>query len=112
MSAPRLTRKLVLEEPQRVPDGAGGFSLVWVAKGTLWAAVETVAGRERAGESVTVSAVSCRVTVRGAPHGAPSRPRPEERFREGDRLLRITAVTEEDALGHYLTCYATEEVLS
>ncbi len=112
MRAPSLTRKLVLEEPQGVPDGAGGFSLVWVAKGTLWATVEPVTGRERAGESVTVSAVSFRVTVRGAPHGAPSRPRPEQRFRDGARLLRITAVTEGDAAGHYLTCYANEEVLS
>lgn len=112
MTAPHLARKLVLEEPQRVPDGAGGFSLIWVAKGTLWAAVEPVSGRERAGESVTVSTVSYRVTVRGAPQGAPSRPKPEQRFREGARLLRITAVTEEDAAGHYLTCYATEEVLS
>lgn len=112
MSAPRLSRKLVLEEPQRVPDGAGGFSLIWVAKGVLWAAVEPATGRERAGEAVTVSSVGYRVMVRGAPQGAPSRPKPEQRFRDGARLLRITAVTEEDAAGHYLTCHATEEVLS
>ena len=49
MSGPRLSRKLVLEEAQRVPDGAGGFALTWVTKGTLWAAVEAGAGRGRAG---------------------------------------------------------------
>lgn len=96
-----------------MPDGAGGFNLIWVAKGTLWAAVEPVTGRERAGEGpVTVSTVSYRVTVQRGAAGAPSRPKPEQRFREGARLLRITAVTEGDAAGRYLTCYATEEVLS
>ena len=112
MSAPRLTRKFILEEAQRLPDGAGGYSMSWVALGTLWAAVEPVSGRERAGESVTVSAVSYRITVRAAPHGAPSRPKPEQRLREGARLFRINAVTEADGLANYLTCYAAEEVLS
>ncbi len=112
MSAPRLSRKLVLEEAQRLPDGAGGFTLSWVAKGTLWAAVEAGTGRERAGESVTVSSVGYRITVRGAAHGAPSRPKPEQRFREGARIFLITAVTEEGPGGHYLTCFASEEVLS
>lgn len=112
MRAPRLNRKLVLEEAQRLPDGAGGFNLTWAAKGTLWASIDPGSGRERAGESVTVSSVGYRITVRGAPQGAPSRPKPEQRFRDGTRLLRITAVTEDDAGGHYLTCFATEEVLS
>ncbi|MCX8509264.1 MAG: head-tail adaptor protein, partial [Rhodobacteraceae bacterium] len=70
------------------------------------------AGRERAGESVTLSTVGYRITVRGAPQGAPSRPKPEQRFRDGTRLFRITAVTEADGDGRYLTCFAREEVLS
>lgn len=112
MSAPQLNRKLILEEPQRVPDGAGGHALTWVVKGTLWAAVEAGTGRERAGESVTVSAVGYRITVRGAPQGAPSRPKPEQRLRDGARLFRIAAVAEADGDGRYLTCFASEEVLS
>ncbi|MCY1127203.1 phage head closure protein [Frigidibacter sp. RF13] len=112
MTTPRLNRRLTLEEAVRVSDGAGGFSLIWTARGTLWAAVEPVTGRERAGESVTVSQVTYRITVRGAPEGAPSRPRPEQRFSEGGRVYRITAVAEADLRGHYLTCYANEEVLS
>ena len=31
MGVTRLNRRLVLEEAQRVPDGAGGFTLAWVA---------------------------------------------------------------------------------
>lgn len=112
MSAPRLSRRLVLEEGQRLSDGAGGYSTSWVALGTLWAAVEPIGGRERAGESVTVSAVGYRIIVRAARQGAVSRPKPDQRLREGGRIFRITAVAETGGAGHYLTCHATEEVLA
>jgi head-tail adaptor len=112
MSAPRLRRKLILEGAQRTPDGSGGFSQTWVPKGVLWAEVLAGGGREKAGESVTVSSVPYRITVRGAPEGAPSRPRPEQRFRDGTRLFRITAVAEADIYGLYLICQTIEEVLS
>ncbi len=110
MKALLLNRKLTLEEAQRSPDGAGGYTKVWVALGELWADVNSGTGRERAGEFVTLSTVPYKITVRAAPQGAPSRPRPEQRFREGARLFRILAVTEDDPRGHYLTCFAHEEV--
>ena len=112
MSTPRLNRKLLLEEAQRVPDGAGGHALSWVAMGTLWAAVDAGSGRERAGESVTVSTVGYKITVRASPPGAASRPKPDQRLRDGARLFRITAVAEADGAGQYLTCFAQEEVLA
>lgn len=112
MSAPRLGRKLTLEEAQRVADGSGGYAVSWVPKGVLWAEVLAGGGREKAGESVTVSAVGYRITVRGAPEGAPSRPKPDQRFRDGTRIFRITAVAEADIYGLYLICQALEEVLS
>ena len=55
------------------------------------------------------SAMGYRITVRAAPVGAPSRPRPDQRFREGARVFRILAVAERDAVGRYLTCFAEEE---
>lgn len=108
--APQLTRKLVLEEPQRSPDGAGGFSVAWVELGTLWAEVRAGTGREKAAEHLTVSALPLRITVRAAPQGAASRPRPEQRLRDGSRYYRILAVTESDAGARYLVCFAIEEV--
>lgn len=106
-----LTRKLVLEEPQKVTDGAGGFTEVWVALGVLWADVHAGTGREREAAGLfTVSTVPYRITVRAAPHGAPSRPKPDQRFRDGERLFRIMAVTERDPHGMYLECFAREEV--
>ncbi|MGB3147049.1 MAG: head-tail adaptor protein [Paracoccaceae bacterium] len=112
MKPPRLNRKLTLQEAQRSADGAGGFALVWVDLGSIWAAISAGTGRERAGESLTVSTVPYRITVRGAPEGAPTRPKPEQRFVEGGRVFLITAVAEADPDGHYLTCFANEEVLS
>jgi len=112
MNAPRLNRALLLEAPERVADGAGGFTLAWVALGTLWAEVKAGAGRERAGEFVTLASVPYRITVRAAPQGSPSRPRPEQRLRDGTRVFRILAVSERDPAGLYLTCFAQEEVVA
>lgn len=112
MSRPRLTRQLVLEEAQRVPDGAGGYAHSWVALGILWADVKPGNGRERAGEFITLATVPYRIIVRAAPQGAASRPRPEQRLRDGARIFQILAVTEADTSGHYLTCFAHEEVVT
>lgn len=106
---PQLSRRLVLEEPLRMPDGAGGFDESWAALGTLWAGVVARTGSERAGEGGALSRVAYRITVRGAPAGAPSRPRSGQRLREGARIFRILAVAEADAQGHYLVCHAEEE---
>jgi head-tail adaptor len=104
-----LSRALVLEGTQRVADGAGGFAETWTALGTLWAEVVAGSGRDAAGEDVTLASVPYRITVRGAPFGAPSRPVPGQRFRDGARLFAVLAVTERDAAGQYLTCFAREE---
>lgn len=105
-----LSRKLVLERATRVADGMGGHVLTWAALGTLWADIQPGTGGERYAEFVTLSNVAYRITVRGAPQGAPSRPKPDQRFRDGSRIFRIVAVTEADAEAQYLTCFAQEEV--
>lgn len=105
-----LSRKLVLERVNRVPDGSGGHVVSWVALGTLWADIQAGTGGEHYAEFVTLSNVAYRIIVRGAPQGAPSRPKPEQRFRDGARIFRIVAVTEADAAGQYLTCFSQEEV--
>jgi len=106
----RLNRRLVLEDAQTVPDGAGGFEETWIPLGALWAHVKAGTGREKAAEFVTLSTVPYRITVRAAPVGAPSRPKPEQRFRDGERVFRIQAVTEDEEAGTYLVCFAREEV--
>ncbi|PWE30648.1 phage tail protein [Maritimibacter sp. 55A14] len=105
----RLNRKLVLEEAQGLLDGAGGFTEMWVPLGTIWADLRPRTGRERGDGALNVSDMAWRIIVRAAPHGAPSRPRPDQRLRDGGRVFRIEAVAEEGSDGRYLICFASEE---
>lgn len=107
--APVLNRRLVLEGPTRTPDGAGGASVGWAELGVLWAAVTPRAGRELERGGRQGSRVSHRILVRAAPVGAVTRPRADQRFREDGRTFRIRAVTEADARGRFLICWADEE---
>jgi head-tail adaptor len=110
MNAPHLNRALELQEVIRTTDGAGGYTEVWTVLGTLWSEVLPGSGSDVLGEERMLSAVPYRVTVRGAPVGAASRPKAGQRFREGARLFLIQAVTERDPGGRFLTCFAREEV--
>lgn len=111
MKPPRLNRNLVLEAQERVSDGSGGYAIVWQPLGNLWAQITARTGRETAQAGAPISAMSYKILVRAAPFGAPDRPKPEQRFREGERLYLIQAVAEEDSGGHYIACFATEETV-
>jgi head-tail adaptor len=102
-----MNRRLMLEAPQRTPDGAGGFVETWVTLGSLWGAVELRgAGRDLD----QASRLQLKVHVRTAPHGALSRPGPEMRFLDGDRVYWIETVHEAFPHDGTLTCFAYEEV--
>ena len=105
---PVLSRQVELQERVLTGDGAGGYAKSWTTLGTLWAAFDARSGSERVIGGRTTSGVTYRVTVRAAPHGAPSRPRPEQRFLDGDRVFSILAVADEDPEGLYLTCWTEE----
>jgi head-tail adaptor len=109
MSAPHLTHALVLEAPEQLPDGAGGYTEGWLPQGTLWAEITARTGRETRQAGAPVSRTGFRIVVRGAPFGSPDRPRPQQRLRDGQRVFNITAVAERDPEGRYLICYAQEE---
>lgn len=110
MNVPRLNRRLLLETPDQVSDGAGGFNVVWRQLGWLWGEMTARTGRERGLSEANVSQVRYRIVVRGAPYGAAQRPLPEQRFREGARIFIIRAVAERGVDGRYLTCFVDEEV--
>lgn len=109
---PRLGVPLVLESPERSPDGMGGFRLEWRALGQLWAEMRSGGGREKFAEVGASSVTTWRITVRGVPVGDPRRPRLDQRLRMGLRLFRIISVAECDAQGRYLICAAQEEKLA
>lgn len=109
MRTPVLGRRLVLEAPERVADGAGGFVETWGGLGVLWAEVRAAGGRAAAGEGGALSRVPWRITVRASLPGSLARPMAGQRLREGSRVFRILAVAEADAGGRYLTCETDEE---
>ena len=110
MKQPILNTQIRLEAPVYAEDGAGGTSESWDELGTLWGAIGNARARETLENGVSVSKATFAVTVRSAPQGAPSRPTERQRFKLGDRILRIIAVTEADGFGKYLTCLVSEEV--
>ena len=108
MKRGKLNRKLVLEERTRLPDGMGGFSESWVAKGEIWANLDARGAVERQVGGRTLSATKFRIITRAAPFGADSRPRPDQSFREGGRRFDILAVSEYDDAGRFLEIWAEE----
>jgi SPP1 family predicted phage head-tail adaptor len=110
MALPRLNRLLVLEAPVRTPDGAGGFNETWTALGTVWAEVTSRTGTERDFAEATVSGAKYKIILRAAPFDSDRRPKPEQRFREGNRRFTIRAVLEADPKARFITCLADEEV--
>ncbi|KIC49107.1 phage head closure protein [Tateyamaria sp. ANG-S1] len=110
MKTPRLNRRLTLESPARVSDGAGGFAESWSPLGVLWAELTARTGRETVATGAAVSAVPYAIVVRGAPVGHPERPMAKQRFRDGNRLFHIRSVAERDPEGRYLICMADEEI--
>ena len=111
MSVPRLNRRLTLESPARVSDGAGGFEHAWTPLGVLWAELTARSGREAQLAGAALSSVPYRIVVRGAPVDHPERPMAEQRFRDGGRVFHIRSVAEADVEGRYLICMADEEVV-
>lgn len=101
-----LRHRLVLEEAQRVSDGAGGFTEDWVTVATVWAAIEPGGG----GEGVDSGRLAGRMT-----HGVTLRYRagvtPAMRFRHGTRVLHILAVIDEGARRQWLRCLCEERDL-
>lgn len=111
VSAPVLDRKLELQNAELVSDGAGGWSKSWVALGAIWASIRARSAREIEQGAQQRSRASHRILVRAAPPGSDARPRADQRFRDGARVFLIRAVTEADARGRYLLCWADEEAV-
>lgn len=108
---PVLSRQVELQERNLTPDGCGGFGEDWTTLGVHWAAFDARSAREQIIGGRSVSGVTYRVTVRAAPHGAPSRPKADQRFVDGNRVFSILAVADDDPEGLYLTCWTEEGTL-
>ncbi|MGB0853834.1 MAG: head-tail adaptor protein [Pikeienuella sp.] len=108
MTAPRLTTRVVLEERVASPDGAGGEGDHWTAVGVHFIALLARSAAEGQTGLREHGAVSYRATLRHAPHGSAARPRPDQRFREGERIFNILGVADADDRKQWLTCWLEE----
>ena len=105
-----LNRFLSLEALSNTPDGAGGFHDVWYEVGKIWADISVRSAGLRETSLNDVSVGRFKATVRSAPVGSSARPKAGQRFREGNRIFLIDAVTELDRAGLYLVCWLHGEV--
>lgn len=106
-----LSRKFVLETRERSPDGSGGYHVRWRGLGVIWASVKARSSRQDFIAGEARPRVLYRFTVRASPVGSPSRPTPDQRLRENDRIFRILTVSEADRAGQYLELSVEEGVL-
>ena len=106
-----LNRKLLLEAPVDIPDGAGGYQRSWNVLGTHWGEIRSGYGRDSKSGELPVSRLNHRIVLRAVPLGATSRPHPEQRFREGSRIFLIAAVADFGTDGRYLVCQVKEETV-
>ena len=89
MSAPNLSRALVLQSPVATPDGAGGFTTTWHSLGTHWGRDRRAhGGRNAFGALGPSGQVALRITLRGrALWPATAARAPTNAFVEGQRNL-------------------------
>ncbi|MBL9059964.1 MAG: head-tail adaptor protein [Mangrovicoccus sp.] len=109
MTVPDPRTAFTLEGVQETPDGAGSVREAWVALGIVWGELRGGNGNEGLQGEVGVARSNYSILVRGAPHGAPSRPTVRQRLRRGSRVFRVVSVTEADPAGRFLVCRVVEE---
>lgn len=107
---PRLNRRMVLETPIDAPDGAGGILRSWVALGEKWVELRPLQGKLAELGDVPVALSRAKIVLRSGSPTSPSRPRAEQRFREGTRVFLIDAVADLTPAARYLVCHVREEV--
>jgi len=100
-----LDRRLMLQEPVRTADDAGGASIAWSLVAEVWAAVRPGGG----GEALEGDALRGRTT-----HEVWLRHRndvrPDMRFLFGARAFDIRSVVEVGGRQRFLKCMCTERV--
>lgn len=98
-----MRRRLLLEAPVEVPDGAGGSLRDFSTVAAVWAQVEWLSGDERWQGGRPVQRVSHRITLRwraGVDAG--------QRLRDGTQIFDIRAVGDPDGGRRRLVCLVEE----
>jgi SPP1 family predicted phage head-tail adaptor len=99
----RMSRRLLLEAPVDVPDGAGGLTRTYETVAAVWARVEWLSGEERWRAGRPEQAVSHRITLRwraGIDAG--------QRLRDAGQIFDIRAAGDPDGGRRRLVCLVEE----
>lgn len=89
IAAGRLDRRLVLEAPVEVDDGAGGVTRGYQTAATLWAQLTPVRARPDVAADSLAALVTHRIVLR-----TPRTITTQNRFRDGARIFRVVAFRE------------------
>lgn len=108
MKTPRMTIRLTLEQQISAPDGAGGETEDWVVVADHHAALTVRGATEGESGARRFGAVTYKAIIRYVAHGAADRPRPDQRFRDGERIFNILGVADADDRRQWLTCWLEE----
>lgn len=98
-----LDRRLILEAPVEIADGAGGVTRDYQAITTLWAEVTPLAARSDVDADGRGATVTHRIVLRARPDITT-----RHRFREGERVYRIVAFRARDGRGRFLDISAEQ----
>jgi SPP1 family predicted phage head-tail adaptor len=98
-----LRRRLLLEAPVEIPDGAGGQLRSFETIAAVWAQVEWLSGNERWRGERPEQAASHRVTLRWRADVDAG-----QRLRDGAQVFDIKAVGDPDGARRRLVCLVEE----
>ncbi len=101
----QMRRRVIVEAPQRISDGAGGFMETWAEVAAVWARVSARSGAERVRADRLASVVSHNITIRWRGDVLPTM-----RIKLGQRVFSIIA-TLEDERRRILICECEERDL-
>lgn len=101
-----LNRRLVLEAPLEMPDGAGGITRTFESAATLWASLVPLSSHEADEAAQRGVTVTHRIDLRFSADITP-----RHRFRDGDRIYRIVSLRDRDGRRRFLRIEAEERRL-
>jgi SPP1 family predicted phage head-tail adaptor len=64
MRAGRMDKRVEIQQPVSVPDGAGGQTVTWTTFDTIWASIEPLQGQEYIAAQQMQTAVTHRLRIR------------------------------------------------
>lgn len=105
MRAGELRCRLVIENPQRVSDGAGGADVSWVEVATVWANVQPVSAGETRSVGQRAEKITHRITLRYRSDVTAAM-----RLIGMGRVFEIEAVVNEAERDQWLICSCVEGI--